>query len=51
MNLKSTINKTLLEELLEDPPNRLHEREIHCLIRLVHIDPSSHPLHNLFPLF
>ena len=45
------VDKALLMKSLEDPPDRLHEAEIHGLVAGVKVDPSSHALYGVLPLF
>ncbi len=43
------VDQALVEALLEDPPNALHERPIHRLVALVEIHPTAHTPHRLLP--
>ena len=38
-------------QFLEDMPDGLHERNVHSLVVILEVDPSSEPLDYGFPLF
>ena len=43
------VDAALVPELLEDPPNRLHEIGIHRLVVVVEVDPATHARDGLAP--
>ncbi len=48
--LVATVDKALIEHLLEDPPDRLHEPRVHRLVVVVEVDPSAKPRDRVAPL-
>ena len=44
------VDAALVPELLEDPPDRLHELGLHRLVVVVEVDPATHARHRLAPL-
>ena len=48
-DLAASVDKALIVDLFEDPPDRLHERSVHCLIVVVEIDPSAHSVDHFSP--
>ena len=49
-NLETFINKALIIKLGKNPPNTLHELQIHCLVIILKINPTPRASHNLLPL-
>ena len=43
------VDAALVPELLEDPPHRLHEAEVHRLVVVVEVDPAAHARYGLAP--
>ena len=37
--------------MLEDPPDRFHEGDVHCAVGLAEVDEAPHPVDGRFPLF
>lgn len=50
-NFSTSIDKTFIEQLLEDIPNRLHESNVHSLVVVLKVDPSSESLDDVLPFF
>ena len=44
-----SVDAALVPELLEDPPHRLHEAEVHRLVVVVEVDPAAHARDGLAP--
>mmetsp|Transcript_104540 Transcript_104540/g.320206 ORF Transcript_104540/g.320206 Transcript_104540/m.320206 type:complete len:420 (-) Transcript_104540:23-1282(-) len=47
---EGSVHQSLLEQLLEDPPDRLHETQVHGFVIVVEIHPTTETLHDLAPL-
>jgi len=41
LDLEATVDKTFVVELLEDPPDALHERRIHRLVVVLKVNPTT----------
>lgn len=48
-NFAASIDMTLIVDLLEDPPDRLHEGRVQSLVVILEINPTTSPGHNLLP--
>ena len=48
-DLVTLVDQVLVPQLLEHPPDRLHERGVHGPVGVAEIDPASRPLDGLFP--
>mmetsp|Transcript_5114 Transcript_5114/g.7795 ORF Transcript_5114/g.7795 Transcript_5114/m.7795 type:complete len:530 (-) Transcript_5114:157-1746(-) len=49
-NSGATVDEIFIEDLLESPPDGLHEVAVHGLVVIFEINPSSEPADNLLPL-
>lgn len=49
-DLETSVDETLLVELLEDPPHALHEGRIKRLVVILKIDPPAQSADDLLPL-
>jgi len=47
---EALVDKSLVVDLLEDPPHGLHEPGIHGFIIILEINPSPNPTNHSFPL-
>jgi hypothetical protein len=48
---EALVDEPLIVDLLEDPPDGLHEPGVHGFVVILEIDPSPHSPHDLFPFF
>ena len=48
-NFSATIDKSLIVDLLESPPNTFHEVGVHSLVIVVEVNPSSESVDNSAP--
>mmetsp|Transcript_3200 Transcript_3200/g.6702 ORF Transcript_3200/g.6702 Transcript_3200/m.6702 type:complete len:359 (-) Transcript_3200:191-1267(-) len=48
-HFEAAVDEALVVQLLEDPPDRLHEGKVHRLVALVEIDPAADALDGLLP--
>ena len=44
------VDPVLVPQLLKDPPDRLHELEVHGLVVIIKVDPAPHPVDDLAPV-
>mmetsp|Transcript_11877 Transcript_11877/g.27864 ORF Transcript_11877/g.27864 Transcript_11877/m.27864 type:complete len:246 (-) Transcript_11877:141-878(-) len=49
-DLVPLVHEVLVEQLLEDPPDALHERWVHRLVIVLEVDPPPQPIDGPFPL-
>eukprot|EP00760_Papus_ankaliazontas_P021320 PhM_4_TR18673/c0_g1_i1/m.71141 len=49
-HLEAAVDELLVPELLEDPPDGLHVREVHRLVVVLEVDPATEARHDLLPL-
>jgi hypothetical protein len=49
-NLATSVDVSLIPNLLENPPNTLHEAQIHRFIVIIEIDPPSAAVYYLSPI-
>eukprot|EP00966_Prymnesium_polylepis_P237473 5492223-Prymnesium_polylepis.2 len=49
-HLEAAVHEPLLVQLLEHPPHRLHERQVHRLVVILKVNPAADALDGLLPL-
>ena len=49
-HFKSTVHESLVIQLLEYPPDRLHKGRVHGLVIIIHVNPSANPPDDTLPL-
>ena len=48
-DLAASVHESFFKHLLENPPAAFHEAQVHGLVIMVEIDPSSHPMYRASP--
>ena len=46
---EALVDETLVVDLLEHPPDGLHEPGVHGLVVVLEVNPPAHPSNDLFP--